>query len=110
MTLGISATEVGWPSFTEGRNWLSLTKVASEPESTSDLEILQPYQFFREISVDQCSSVSSFFKRRNGGPRGRTHLMVRLQPLSQGSDGVLGRVSTVILKHMSRELERWLKD
>lgn len=36
--------------------------------------------------------------------------MVRLQPLSQGSDGVLGRVSTVLLKHLTREQERWLKD
>lgn len=36
--------------------------------------------------------------------------MVRLQSLSQGSDGVLGRVSTALLKHLTREQERWLKD
>lgn len=65
MTLGISASQVGWPSFPEGRNWLSLTQLANEPESTSDLEILQPYRLFRENSVDQGSSISSFFKRSN---------------------------------------------
>lgn len=65
MTLGISASQVGWPSFPEGRNWLSLTQLANKPESTSDLEILQPYRLFRENSVDQGSSISSFFKRSN---------------------------------------------
>lgn len=52
VTLGISASQVGWPSFTEGRNWLSLTQLAHEPESASDPEILQPYWLFREISVN----------------------------------------------------------
>ena len=58
MTLGISASQVGWPSFPEGRNWLSLTQLADEPESTSDLEIFQPYRLYRENSVDQGSSIS----------------------------------------------------
>lgn len=66
VTLGISASQVGWSSFPEERNWLSLTQLANEPESTSDLEILQPYRrLFRENSVDQGSSILSFFKRSN---------------------------------------------